>query len=394
MKINLVANTDVGQSGYGIRVEPIVLECLKRGYEVHVFCRSYPNPPNNEKLTVTQLPFYYKYLIYAIAGFNIFVSERSKLVNKLSSRTKAMFEQKVRENMISGDLLHSWDDVPSVFQKAKELNMVSFKENPMGNSYGQAKMFSELGLSGYMSEEEEKCLALADYSLAPSEACFKSLEIYGLARDKIILCPFFVDSNKFYQKKAEKIISKKAIFTIIFVGLIRERKGVDTLLEAIHQLQKEGKKIKLILCGRRHYSTRGLLKKYERLLENLEIVSQKPHHKLVDVYNKGDIFVFPSICEGSAKVTYEAMACGLPIITTYLAGSVVRNGKDGFIIPHKNIEALKEKIIYFYDQPLEVTQMGRNAISRAQEYSTEAYGKRIIQAYEKALSKRKLSIKR
>ena len=53
-----------------------------------------------------------------------------------------------------------------------------------------------------------------------------------------------------------------------------------------------------------------------------------------------DVFVFPSLFEGSAVVTYEAMACGLPCIATAEAGSVVRHGRDGLIVPARDVEAL------------------------------------------------------
>ena len=53
-----------------------------------------------------------------------------------------------------------------------------------------------------------------------------------------------------------------------------------------------------------------------------------------------DVFVFPSLFEGSAVVTYEALACGLPGIVTAEAGSVVRDGVDGLIVPARDVEAL------------------------------------------------------
>ena len=46
-----------------------------------------------------------------------------------------------------------------------------------------------------------------------------------------------------------------------------------------------------------------------------------------------DVFVFPSLFEGSAVVTYEALACGLPSVVTPSAGSVVRDGAEGFLVP-------------------------------------------------------------
>jgi glycosyltransferase involved in cell wall biosynthesis len=61
-------------------------------------------------------------------------------------------------------------------------------------------------------------------------------------------------------------------------------------------------------------------------------------------YQWADVFVFPSLCEGSAMVTYEALAAGLPVITTPNAGSVVRDGVDGFIVPIRDAEAIAAKL--------------------------------------------------
>ena len=61
-------------------------------------------------------------------------------------------------------------------------------------------------------------------------------------------------------------------------------------------------------------------------------------------YQQADIFVLPSIEEGSALVTYEAMACGLPVVTTPNAGSVVRDGVEGFIVSIRDPDALAERI--------------------------------------------------
>ena len=57
-----------------------------------------------------------------------------------------------------------------------------------------------------------------------------------------------------------------------------------------------------------------------------------------------DVFVFPSLFEGSAVVTYEALACGLPSIVTPSAGSVVRDGIEGFLVPESNVLALAERM--------------------------------------------------
>ncbi len=57
-----------------------------------------------------------------------------------------------------------------------------------------------------------------------------------------------------------------------------------------------------------------------------------------------DVFVFPSLFEGSAVVTYEALACGLPSVVTSAAGSVVRDRVEGFVVPPRDVRMLAEKM--------------------------------------------------
>ena len=91
----------------------------------------------------------------------------------------------------------------------------------------------------------------------------------------------------------------------------------------------------------------------------------------------GDVFLLPSICEGSATVIYEALAAGLPVICTPNAGSVVRDGVDGFIVPIRDPDAIMEKLEQLATNAQLLAQMSENARRRAGEYSIDAYGERL-----------------
>jgi glycosyltransferase involved in cell wall biosynthesis len=77
-------------------------------------------------------------------------------------------------------------------------------------------------------------------------------------------------------------------------------------------------------------------------------------------------------------VTYEALAAGLPVITTPNAGSVVRDGVEGFIVPIRNPESLAEKIDLLARNPELLAQMSQKARERAQEFSWAKYGERLV----------------
>jgi glycosyltransferase involved in cell wall biosynthesis len=85
----------------------------------------------------------------------------------------------------------------------------------------------------------------------------------------------------------------------------------------------------------------------------------------------------------------QAMACGLPVITTTNTGGAdaVRDGRGGFIIPIRDVAALKEKILYFYENPEERRRMGEAARERVQTGFTWAdYGDQVIAGYRRVLA--------
>jgi glycosyltransferase involved in cell wall biosynthesis len=84
----------------------------------------------------------------------------------------------------------------------------------------------------------------------------------------------------------------------------------------------------------------------------------------------------------------QAMACGLPVVHTTNTGGedIVRAGVDGFCVPIRDVEALKEKILFFYENPDQRNEMGNNALEQARNsLSWDGYGQRIVTAYSKIL---------
>src|SRR5947207_337643 len=91
-----------------------------------------------------------------------------------------------------------------------------------------------------------------------------------------------------------------------------------------------------------------------------------------------DIVVLPSLAEGSAAVIYEALAAGLPIVTTPEAGSVVRDGIEGRIVPSRDPEALANAIAEIVKDREKRERMSHAARERAREFTWERYGERLI----------------
>jgi glycosyltransferase involved in cell wall biosynthesis len=112
---------------------------------------------------------------------------------------------------------------------------------------------------------------------------------------------------------------------------------------------------------------------------------------LAKSYVRGSVFVLPTVEDGFAMVLVQAMAAGLPVIATVNSGGpdLIEEGKQGFLVPIRDVDALKEKLLYLYEHPEERAEMGRAAAARvAQGFTWHDYGDGVIAAYERLLAAR------
>jgi glycosyltransferase involved in cell wall biosynthesis len=169
-------------------------------------------------------------------------------------------------------------------------------------------------------------------------------------------------------------------FRIIFVGSLIKRKGVHHLLKAWKMLNL--KNAELVIVG-------GMTAELEPYVKEFSSPTVKLTGFLEDVaaeLGRSTAFVFPSESEGSAKVNYEAAACGLPQITTRESGDVVIDGYNGRIVPPNNPQALAEAILDFYNNPEQLKEMGEKGRKRvAENFTWGHYRKRLAEAYRIAM---------
>jgi glycosyltransferase involved in cell wall biosynthesis len=165
--------------------------------------------------------------------------------------------------------------------------------------------------------------------------------------------------------------TRRGPLNVLVVGGVGLRKGTPDLLRAAELL---GASARFRLVGPLVASPRALA----GLPANVEIVGHKPFAELVREYRAADVFLLPSICEGSATSIYEAMSFGLPIVCTPHCGSVVRDGVEGFIVPIRDPEAIARCLSRLAAEPHERAIMGYRAAARAAEFDLEAYGKRLF----------------
>lgn len=156
---------------------------------------------------------------------------------------------------------------------------------------------------------------------------------------------------------------------IIYLGNLRQRKGISYLLEAVERL---GQAHRLTLVGSRPEAHCPPL---ERALERHRWVPHVPHAEALDLIRQHDVMVFPSLCEGFGLVILEAMAQGVPVITTPHTGGpdVIEDGVDGFIVPIRDPDAIADRLARLADVQGLLQVMGEAARRKAELWGWDRY---------------------
>src|SRR3989344_7771560 len=189
-------------------------------------------------------------------------------------------------------------------------------------------------------EKELREYEEADYISIPSLFVKRTFLDRGFPESKLIHVPYGVDLALFKEVRKED-----GVFRVIFGGGICFRKGVHYLLQAFAELNLPNSE--LLLLGTVADEMIPYLKKYEGHFRQM---AYRPKSELHWWYSQGSVFVMPSLEEGLAMVQPQAMACGLPVVATTNTGGddIIRDGIDGYIIPIRDVEKLKEKILFLY----------------------------------------------
>lgn len=227
-------------------------------------------------------------------------------------------------------------------------------------------------------EDELKSYKEIDYISIPSLFVKRTFLEYGFPESKLIHIPYGVDLSSFKQ-----IPKNDNIFRVVFAGGMTLRKGVHYLLQAFTELNLPNSE--LVLIGSLNNEIKPFFKKYKG---KFNWIGHIPQNELYKYYSQGSVFVMPSIEEGLSMVQLQAMACGLPLICAANTGGedIIEEEKSGFVIPIRDTESLKEKLLFLYKNPEICKQMGQLAKARVSSgFTWDDYGDKMLKAYEKII---------
>jgi glycosyltransferase involved in cell wall biosynthesis len=213
--------------------------------------------------------------------------------------------------------------------------------------------------------------AAADLIVCGSDWVKEGIVSCGGEKARCVVVPYGLDEMAAAPEKTKRTPGPLRVLTVGAIGL---RKGSPHVLAAAKTLagQAEFRMVGAVQI------LPGAEKELRRFAHLTGIV---PRSEIASHFKWADVFLLPSLCEGSATSTYEAMAHGLPVICTPQTGSVARDGVDGFIVPARDSQIMAEKLATLAADPARLAVMSASAREHSAGYTLEKYGQRLLAAF-------------
>lgn len=177
---------------------------------------------------------------------------------------------------------------------------------------------------------------------------------------------------------------------MLYVGIVEPRKNVPMLLRCYHELLRQGTAIPLVIVGRFGWMYEEVLRLVDELglKDKVLFTGYVPSQDLPLIYNLAQVFVYPSIYEGFGLPPLEAMACGVPVITTAVSSMPEHVGEAGLLIPPQDEKALVEAMQKVLSDGTLRAQMSQKGRAQAAKFSWKRVAQETLQVYQRVLLNR------
>ncbi len=328
----------------------------------------------------------------------VFISPNiSKMkILKLNSPQNLLFSRNLKKYLERKDfdILHSFGMFAfSYLHKSKRKPVIT---QPWGLEpfYGEDSL-SKKGLKKtYVKHLIQKpwlyCLKKSDRIASEGDFQNEDIKRLGIDEKKIFPIPIGIDLEKIkkfkrnYSDKRREIGFDKNDFVILSVNQIAPDKGIEDLINAFYLIKKEIKHSKLIVVGA------GILEReMHKMIHELglkdSVVHLKniPEKELYDCYFSSDVFVSAATQKDWIMGIQEAMACGLPVVSS-AQPFLVEDGKNGFVVGMKNPKGIKEGVLKVCNGNRK--KMSKESLKLSKKYLWKNIAKDAIKAYKRLIS--------
>lgn len=224
---------------------------------------------------------------------------------------------------------------------------------------GWQKTTSLAGLDTARAVEEATWPEL-DVITCGSDYVKHGLIAQGVAPGKINVLPYPIDTAHF------RVPERTGPPVVGFVGGVNLRKGAPAFSEVARRLHKEAR---FIMVGPIALTPEAIAKHSS----HVELIGPVPRTGIAGWLERFDLFLFPSTCEGSAGAVMEALASGLPTITTPESGTVVREGIEGHVTAPDALDEMEHHLHALIADQTRREAMSRAARQRAEQFNLDWY---------------------
>ncbi len=296
--------------------------------------------------------------------FGIPITERAHCV----SVNRALERSKIMPDII---YCHFWDQAIAAYNFAKK------KKIPLVVATGESVIPKHLGEEPYRSI----CNYVSRVVCVSSKNMNESIELGLTTEEKCCVFPNSIDTNLFKVTNETKLKKQLGIqktdFVLAFVGWFIERKGSLRVSRAIEKLDDSKVKILFIGKGPDEPTCNGILFK-----------GSLPHNEVPKYLNCADAFILPTLAEGCCNAVVEAMACGLPIISSNKDfNRDVLNDENSIMVNPMDVDELVKAIATLRDDEKKRRAMSKASIKTVENLKIELRAKRIIEYIGASLMK-------
>ena len=358
-------------------LQDILSLLVKEGHEVHVFAIKWEGAIPSEKVHFHKVPAirfnsFLRDLSFAVSTYYM-MKNRRDCFDIIQSYDKTLFQ----------DVLYVADGchIEWLKQRLKRKGLLE-KLAVLINPYHWLILTIEKMI--YKGGKFRKIIAL-------SEMVKKNImDNYHVSGDDIATIYHRIDIDKFHPRNAElyrrEIRERHSIgedeFVVLFVGSGFERKGVPYLLDAIELLDQP---VTALVVGK------GPQEKFIRHGRKQKVIFCGPQKDVPKYYGASDIFVLLAMYEPFGLVCLEAMASGLPVVTSRYSGAaeIIQDNVHGFVVPEPDdIRGTANRIALLLDKEKRL-MMGRNARDLAEKFGFKGYTDEIMKLYNGIIQQKK-----
>jgi len=235
-----------------------------------------------------------------------------------------------------------------------------------------------------MIAREEAEYAVADLITVPSTFAYRSFIEQGIPAEKLRLLPYGVNVSRF-QPVAKPGAGR---FDVLYAGGMSLQKGIQYLVQAYQKIRHPAKSLTFVGAPSQEFI--AMLRMRGLWPADAKVLGHMPQTALQNVMSRSHVLVLPSVQDGFGMVMAQAMACGCPVIASRNTGAedLFTDGREGHVVPIRDVDALAERLQQLADHPEERAAMAQRALERVQNMGGwRDYGEKAMAIYHEVRQK-------